>query len=95
MSKAHRLSGNHDLNRHRTNGDASPVSQTPLRKAIAVRMDAYRMLHELQIHTEPRIDLSYFASAAIEQAFGSASGREALKSLAVSLARRDLDQLSP
>ena len=95
MTKAHRLTGNQDPHRHQVNGDSSPVPQTPVRKSIAVRMDAYHKLHELQVNTEPRIDLSYFASAAIQQAFGNAGGQDAIKSLAVAMARRDFDQLPP
>lgn len=94
MSKAHRLTGNQDLNRHQINGDSGPLP-APIRKPIAVRMDAYHMLHGLQLSTEPRIDLSYFASAAIQQAFENAGGQDAIRTLAVALARRDFEQLPP
>lgn len=70
------------------------ASRESVRKTIAVRMEAYRMLHRLQIHSEPRIDMSYLASAAIEHAFGSAAGEAAIRSLAFALMRRDLDQLT-
>lgn len=53
------------------------------------------MLHALQLKSEPRIDLSYIASAAIEHAFGSSNGEAAIRSLALSMMRRDLDQFTP
>jgi hypothetical protein len=58
-------------------------------------MEVYRMLHALQLKSEPRIDLSYIASAAIEHAFGSSNGEAAIRSLALSMMRRDLDQFTP
>lgn len=70
-------------------------NREPVRKSIAVRMDAYRALHALQLKAEPRIDLSYIASAAIEYALGAHNGEAAIRSLAVQMMRRDLDELTP
>ena len=70
-------------------------NRDPVRKPVAIRMEVYRMLHTLQLKSEPRIDLSYIASAAIELALRSSGGEAAIRSLAVASMRRDLDQLSP
>jgi len=94
MSNPHRPSGHHDRHRHPLNGESGNSLPDPVRKSIAVRMDVFRLLHTLQINTEPRIDLSYLASAAIEHAFGSPDGEAAIRNLALGLMRRDLDQFS-
>ena len=69
-------------------------TREPVRKSVSVRMDVYRMLHTLQLKSEPRIDMSYIASAAIEHAFGSSNGEAAIRRLALAMMRRDLDQLT-
>ena len=64
------------------------------RKAIVVQLDAFRLLHTLQMKAEPRMDLSYIATAAIVSAFSSAQGETAIRNLALALMRRDFDQLT-
>lgn len=94
------LGGEDDRHRHRpdrANGSlAAPGTDVPSRakKQLVVHAGVFDALRALQLGSNPRIDLMYWATAALSLALENAEAFDGIRARALDLLRHDLKQPS-